>query len=341
MTDKKNESTKTSSLKFLIEIIQVILFIPIQIAFIPFIIIGMVDAVHKEFSVSKKLGVSFTAIQSLQYRWVMHYFETRQDKLSVEFVKHFPCESHFGLLATYGALIVCQKLFGFKTKFSKLDEKGKEKIFSTAGRRVLMFDEIVEKYLDEVDQIVIPGAGFDFIAQRYTKGKNVKVFEIDQISTQKVKIETMDKANIDHHWITYVPVDYSKESWADKLIAAGFDKTKKSLFIWQSVSMYLEPDVAKESLIKMTDLCAAGSIVAQDLYSQAFISGENFSAAKKTSDMFEKMGESWKFGVDMSDSPKKSVELFLNECGLKMTEFYLFGEKLSTEPYYCIAEAVK
>ena len=57
--------------------------------------------------------------------------------------------------------------------------------------------------------------------------------------------------------------------------------------------------------------------------------------------MIEKMGEPWKFGIAMSNDPKAAVESFLKECGLKMTEFTLFGEKLGIEPFYCIVEAEK
>ena len=53
------------------------------------------------------------------------------------------------------------------------------------------------------------------------------------------------------------------------------------------------------------------------------------------------MGESSKFGIDMSDDPKVAVEAFLKECGLKMTECNQFGEKLDIEPFYCIVEAEK
>jgi O-methyltransferase involved in polyketide biosynthesis len=58
----------------------------------------------------------------------------------------------------------------------------------------------------------------------------------------------LKKAGIKHDWITYIPVDYSNESWVDKLLEAGFDKTKKTLFLWQSVSVYLEADIVKETL---------------------------------------------------------------------------------------------
>jgi len=44
----------------------------------------------------------------------------------------------------------------------------------------------MEKYVDEMEQIVIPGAGFDLIALHLTKGKKVKVFELDQVKTLNV-----------------------------------------------------------------------------------------------------------------------------------------------------------
>ena len=74
-------------LRFLIKLFQIILYIPIQIIFIPFAIIGIIDAIYKEMGKSKKLGVSFSAIKALQYRWLMHYFNTRPDPLSVAFIK--------------------------------------------------------------------------------------------------------------------------------------------------------------------------------------------------------------------------------------------------------------
>jgi hypothetical protein len=53
------------------------------------------------------------------------------------------------------------------------------------------------------------------------------------------------------------------------------------------------------------------------------------------------MGETAKFGIDMSHDPKAAVESFLKECGLHMTDYIQFGEKLDIEPFYCIVEAEK
>jgi len=193
MTDENTKKQLPGILRFLIKFFQIILYIPIQIIFIPFAIIGLIDAIYKEMGKSKKLGISFSAIKALQYRWIMHYFNTRPDHLSVAFTKKFPCESHFGMWSTMGALIISQRLFGFTTRLGKLVEPGEETLDSTAGIRVLMFDKIMEKYVDEMEQIVLLGAGFDLIALPFTKGKKVKVFELDQVKTLNVKVETLKK----------------------------------------------------------------------------------------------------------------------------------------------------
>ncbi len=341
MTDIQTKKQLPQILSIFKKIFQIILYIPIQIIFIPFAIIGLIDGIYKENGKSKKLGVSYSAGQALQYRWIMHYFNTRPDPLSVAFIKKFPCESHIGLWSTMGALIISQRLFGFTTKLGKVPEPGEETLYSCSGVRVLMFDRMMEKYVDEMEQIVIPGVGFDLIALHFTKGKKVKVFELDQVKTLNIKVETLKKAGIKHDWITYIPVDYSNESWVEKLLGAGFDKTKKTLFLWESVSLFLEVDNVKETLRKMADLCVGGSIIAQDFYSKAFLLGEISKIAKRQMSMIEKMGEPWKFGIDMSDDPKAAIESFLKECGLKITEINQFGEKLDIEPFYCIVEAEK
>ena len=251
-----SENQPSDAPHFLIKLAQVVLYMPIQVAFIPFAVVGLVDAIYKEMVVSRRLGVSFTAIKALQYRWFMHYFGARPDPMSVVFTKNLPCESHFGLWSTFGALIVAQRLFGLTTAFGRLDEPGKETLSSTPTRRVVMFDEIMKRYVGEMEQIVILGAGFDLIALHFTKGRSARVFELDQTGTLNVKVKTLRRAGLEHDWITYIPVDFERESWAGKLLEAGFDRTMKTLFLWQSVSLYLEPDMVKETLREMAGLCA-------------------------------------------------------------------------------------
>jgi methyltransferase (TIGR00027 family) len=341
MNDALTAIERPGLLRFLIKFLQIILYVSIQIVFIPLAIIGLVVALYKELWRSKQLSVSFSAIKALQYRWMMHYFNTRPDSLSVAFTRHFPCESHFGMWSILGALIISVRLSGFPEKLGKLVEPGEESLDTLAGIRVLTFDRIMQEHVDDVDQVVLLGSGFDLIAHHLTKGKNVAVFEIDQVHTLNMKVETLQRASIECGWITYIPVDFSNESWDSKLLEAGFERSKRTLFLWQSVSLYLEPETVRATLLNMGNLCAEGSIIAQDFYSQSMVDCDFSKAAKKFKGIIEKMGEPWKFGLDMSDDPRGVVESYLNEVGLQMTEYIQFGEKRGLEGFYCIVEAEK
>ena len=341
MTDDNGKKQFSGMVRLPINLFQLALYIPIQILFIPLMIVGLIIGMYKEMVNSKRLGVSFSAGQALQTRWFMHYLDTRSDPLSVAFIKKFPCESHFALWTTMGALIISRRLFGFKTRLSKVAEPEDADLAAVTGARTVAFDRIMEKYIDAVEQVVLPGVGFDLIALHFAKGKKVKVFELDQVNTLNIKVETLDKAGIAHEPISYIPVDYAHESWVDRLLEAGFDRTKKTLFLWQSVSLYLDNESVKAALRDMADLCTEGSVVVQDFYSKAYSLGEYSWLAKRNMRLIESMGEPAKFGIDMSDEPRAAVEALLNECGLRMTEYIQFGEKLDVKPFYCIVEAEK
>jgi len=166
---------------------------------------------YKEMGVSKKPGVSFSVGQVVQIRWLMHYFRLRADEASVKFVKVFPCESHWGLLGVMGAVIIANRICGFKPAMASIPEPGTENLTSYANSRKMHFDRNMEKNVEQAEQVVIMGAGFDLKVLKYTEGKNVMVFKLDQEKTQNLKIATMKKAGIEYDWVTCIQVDFKNE----------------------------------------------------------------------------------------------------------------------------------
>ena len=83
-------------------------------------------------------------------------------------------------------------------------------------------------------QYVILGAGMDTFAFREPEFlSKYRVFEVDHPLTQADKLERITRAG----WtipdnLTFVPVDFTKDSLAERLIAAGFDPSAKSFFSW-------------------------------------------------------------------------------------------------------------
>jgi methyltransferase (TIGR00027 family) len=112
----------------------------------------------------------------------------------------------------------------------------------------------IDDYLKEfmkpgTTQLVILGAGLDSRAYQDELNQGViKVFEVDHPATQASKIEQVKKVfgKIPSH-VTYVPLDFINET-LDKLPTHGFDRSLKTLFIWEGVTPYLNRESVDATL---------------------------------------------------------------------------------------------
>src|SRR5690606_36072223 len=115
-----------------------------------------------------------------------------------------------------------------------------------------------------VHQYVILGAGLDTFALRRPDLKDsLQIFEIDQPETQAWKKERLSQLGYEKpSHLHFVPVNFEeKESWPEKLIASGFDKTKPAIVVSTGVSMYLTLEANLATFSEVANL-APGSILA-------------------------------------------------------------------------------
>ena len=121
-------------------------------------------------------------------------------------------------------------------------------------------------------QYVILGAGMDTFAFRETEFLSKhRVFEVDHPLTQADKLERITRAG----WtipdnLTFVPVDFTKDSLTERLIAAGFDPSVKSFFSWLGVTYYLSAEAIDTMLSALSTLCADGSTLVFDYPDENF-----------------------------------------------------------------------
>ncbi|HOO27706.1 MAG TPA: class I SAM-dependent methyltransferase, partial [Lachnospiraceae bacterium] len=109
--------------------------------------------------------------------------------------------------------------------------------------RTKYFDFVFENVIaNGFEQILIFGAGYDTRSIRFLSGgQNIKIYELDAPNTQNAKISQLKKRGITvHPNVVFVPIDFNRESLKDKLIEAGFEKGKKSLFMLEGLTMYLD-----------------------------------------------------------------------------------------------------
>ena len=121
-------------------------------------------------------------------------------------------------------------------------------------------------------QYVILGAGLDTFAFRETAFLSKhRVFEVDHPLTQADKRERITRAG----WtvpdnLAFVPVDFTKDSLTERLIAAGFDPSVKSFFSWLGVTYYLSAEAIDTMLSALSSLCADGSALVFDYPDENF-----------------------------------------------------------------------
>ena len=126
--------------------------------------------------------------------------------------------------------------------------------------------------LTGTEQYVILGAGLDTFAFREKEFLSKhKVFEVDHPLTQSDKLERIARAG----WmipdnLTFVPVDFTKDSLTERLIAAGFDTKAKSFFSWLGVTYYLSAEAIGKTLTELSSLCADGSTLVFDYPDETF-----------------------------------------------------------------------
>jgi methyltransferase (TIGR00027 family) len=185
------------------------------------------------------------------------------------------------------------------------------------------------------------GAGYDTRLVKFRDRLNAECYELDQASTQEVKRKAYSDAVLDVDWIHFVPVDFTSESWSEKLLENGFDPCKKTFWLWEGVTLYLEESIVRDTLAEMDRLSAADSRIAFDFYSLAFVNFEGSafirSAAKQ---MLKAAGEPLKFGIDTQSDVRSNISNLLEGTTLSVKELALLGRDQS-KAFAGIAEVVK
>jgi methyltransferase (TIGR00027 family) len=111
-------------------------------------------------------------------------------------------------------------------------------------------------------QLVVLGAGLDTLAYRTPAAGHLRVFEIDHPATQAWKRQCLLKASIEvPNTLSFVPVDFERETLADALASAGFDPQQRSFFSWLGVVPYLTEQAAFSTLAFIAGLSGGAEVV--------------------------------------------------------------------------------
>ena len=186
--------------------------------------------------------------------------------------------------------------------------------------RTRYFYAVFTEALEHVfSQIVIFGAGFDSRALRFSRlNQGTRVFELDAPTTQQEKLKAcqLKKLVIPGNLI-FVPINFNKESVADKMAQAGFVPGRKSLFLLEAVTMYLPQNAVESTFRFIEDVSGTGSLIVFDYIYVGVLRKENKYYGERASSLntLAKVGEEWTFALEEGE-----VERFLSRHGFSLKD---------------------
>jgi methyltransferase (TIGR00027 family) len=175
-------------------------------------------------------------------------------------------------------------------------------------------DFLQECIANEIQQVVIMGAGFDSRAYRFDELKKIPVFEVDHPATMAKKKEKIQKklGSLPNH-VVYIPIDFLKEKISDKLVQCGYSGKLKSLFIWEGTTPYLIPESVDETLAFVSSNSGKDSSIIFDYILKSVVDGTcDLEGAKNEFEKMNKTSEPLTFGIE-----KEKIESFLVERGFQ------------------------
>jgi methyltransferase (TIGR00027 family) len=241
-------------------------------------------------------------------------------------MKVVPNISQVGLDLLTAPTILGRRLTGYVPRIYRYPYPGVPPMNDQPAARTTFFDQVLQRHVGEIDQLVILGAGLDTRSYRLPAGTRIRCFEVDTPKTQAFKRAMVKAAGLNDCRITYVPADFEREDWYERLLAAGFEPSRRSLFLWEAVTMYLNRPAVESTLRKIAGT-AAGSVVAFDYFSTELLQARSLFWLYARS-VLKLIGEPMAtFGIDNTPPVKPRVAAFVASCGLTLEEQRNFGRE--------------
>jgi methyltransferase (TIGR00027 family) len=196
-----------------------------------------------------------------------------------------------------------------------------------AARSRYAEDELARAAGHGVRQYVVLGAGLDTLAYR-NPHPSLRVFEVDHPDTQAWKREQLRAAGIAvPASLTFVPIDFERQTLADGLELAGLDTSAPAFFSWLGVTPYLTREACMITLRFIAKMPEGSGVVFDFAVDPALLNAGQRQALDALSARVARYGEPFQLFFD----PAK-LQQDLETLGFHRTEF-LQGKEIN-ERYF-------
>lgn len=316
------------------KLLACLLYVPLQIVWLPLSLLGLILAGYRQIGVSRRLGVSWTAVEVLSTRWTMDVFGLRPDRAARQLAAHIPNVSALGLWLVCFPFWLIRWACGTPFLFLVLPTPERTGFASMVQMRTVAIDQAIAANLEATEQFVFLGAGLDTRAYGTLRDRDLAIYELDRAADLGLKREGLKAAGIDTSRVRYVSVDFADPRWLDSLTAAGYDRTRKTIFLWEGVTLYLTEAQVRDTMAAVRAQMAPTSVLIADFYAKRTLEW----GAKATAGYMEASGEGLRFGLDLSADPEARLQSFLRENRLRLARCTLLGRAHRLGPVLAIAE---
>jgi methyltransferase (TIGR00027 family) len=185
---------------------------------------------------------------------------------------------------------------------------------SMTCRKRYIIDKLNES-LDDIDAVVVLGAGFDTLAYRLARNTQIPIFEVDQPVNIARKTAAVQRALGEQPVsVRLVSLDFEHDDVLDVLARHGYHPDSRTFFVWEAVTQYLSAE-AVDSTLKRLRQAPSGSRLVFTYVRRDFIDGINLYGADALYRRFRQRQQLWQFGI-----PPQEVAAFLAGHGWQLVE---------------------
>ena len=121
--------------------------------------------------------------------------------------------------------------------------------------RTRYIDDLIEKCaVNDAEQYVILGAGYDLRAHRLKLPARLKIFEVDQPEVQRRKRSKLPSNLPNSDNVSYVPVNFNHQTLKSQLREAGFNENKPTVFTLEGVTQYIPKNAFISTIKELSEL---------------------------------------------------------------------------------------
>lgn len=176
-------------------------------------------------------------------------------------------------------------------------ERAGRGMWATMAARKRYIDDNLFAALNDIDAVVVLGAGLDTRGCRLAWTTDIQVFEVDQPLNVERKHAVMTRVfGATPPLVQQVPVDFERDDLLTALAAHGYRAEARTFFVWEGVTQYLTA-AAVAATLEQLRAAPAGSLLDFTYVQRDFIDGIDVSPAPSLYRRFRERRQIWKFGL--------------------------------------------